>query len=58
MAVKKLFGVLNTKTGKIVDDKYYDNKMVAKKVRDELRETASDETYLLIPGPDHYKYRG
>ena len=56
--MKELFGILNVKTGKVVDNKYYDNKMVAKQVRNDLRDQNPGTIYLLTPGPDHHKFRG
>lgn len=55
--MKRLFVVLDTQTGKIVENQYFSNKESAKQLRRELNGD-KNVRYVVTPGPDHHKYRG
>jgi hypothetical protein len=54
----KLFQIVDTTTGKVVPNSFFPDKMLAKKARRELNESANSPVrYIVSPGPDHRKYR-
>ena len=54
--MKKLFAVRDNSTNKLMPD-FFDKKMEAKKVRDELNvEAHSDTRYTVTLGPDHHRF--
>lgn len=58
--MKKLFAIRNNSTGKLVKDEYFQDKMVAKRRRDELNGDTPEQLgkqlqYSVTPGPDHHK---
>lgn len=56
MTTKCLFRVLDTHTKKLLPGNY-EKKSLAKKRRDELN-TPDEYRYVIVLGPDHFRYKG
>lgn len=58
MRMKRLFQIVDTRTGKSIEELFFHDKMLAKAHRRQLNDNIETGLlrYIVSPGPDHHKY--